>query len=78
MDCHILHSILVVIILLFTIDFIYYHYVKYRSKKKKTHCRTYRNIEVENNEFKNVRIKNRMCYYFDDKIKCEDFDFDNI
>ena len=80
MDCHILHSILVVIILLFTIDFIYYHYVKYRSKqkKKKTHCRTYKNIEVENNECKNVRIKNRMCYYFDDKIKCEDFDFDNI
>ena len=35
MDCHILHSILVVIILLFTIDFIYYHYVKYRSKQNK-------------------------------------------
>ena len=77
MDCYILHSILVVIILLFTIDFIYYHYVKYRLKQQ-THCRTYKNIEVENNEFKNVRIKNRICYYFDDKIKCEDFDFDNI
>ena len=49
-----------------------------QNKKKKTHCRTYKNIEVENNEFKNVRIKNRMCYYFDDKTKCEDFDFDNI
>ena len=41
MDCHILHSILVVIILLFTIDFIYYHYVKYRSKQKKKNALPY-------------------------------------
>ena len=33
---------------------------------------------MENNELKNVRIKNRMCYNFDDIIKLEDFDFDNI
>ena len=26
------------------------------------------------NEFKKVHIKNRMCYYFDDIIKLEDFD----
>ena len=25
-----------------------------------------------------VRIKNRTCYYFDDIIKLEDFDIDNI
>ena len=25
-----------------------------------------------------VRIKNRTCYYFDDIIKLEDFDLDNI
>ena len=30
------------------------------------------------NEFKEVDIKNCTCYYFDDKIKIEDFDFDNI
>ena len=24
------------------------------------------------------RIKNRMCYYFDDIIKFDDFDIDNI
>ena len=33
---------------------------------------------MENNEFKNVRIKNHTCYYFNDLIKFEDFDFDNI
>ena len=25
-----------------------------------------------------IRIKNRTCYYFDDIIKFEDFDFDSI
>ena len=33
---------------------------------------------MENNEFKKVPIKNRTCYYFDDIIKLEDFDIDNI
>ena len=33
---------------------------------------------MENNEFKNVCIKNRTCYYFDDINEIEDFDFDNI
>ena len=28
--------------------------------------------------FKKVRIKNRTCYYFDDIIKLEDFDFNDI
>ena len=31
-----------------------------------------------NNEFEEVRIKNRTCYYFNDIIKLEDFDLDNI
>ena len=31
---------------------------------------------MENNEFKKVRIKNR--YYFDETVKLEDIDFDNI
>ena len=34
--------------------------------------------KTENNEFKKVRVKNRTCYYFDDIIKLEDFDIDNI
>ena len=33
---------------------------------------------MENNEFKKACIKNRTCYYFDDIIKSEDFDFNNI
>ena len=34
--------------------------------------------KMENNEFKKFRIKNRTCYYFDNIIKLEDFDIDNI
>ena len=34
--------------------------------------------KMGNNEFKTVRIKNSMCYYFDDIIKLEDFDLANI
>ena len=34
---------------------------------------------MENNyELKEIYIKNFTCYYFDDIIKFEDFDFDNI
>ena len=29
-------------------------------------------------ELKEINIKNRTCYYFDDIIKIEDFDLDNI
>ena len=46
-------------------------------KTKKTYCRA-NNIRMENNEFEKFCIKNRTCYYFDDIIKFEDFDFDNI
>ena len=34
--------------------------------------------KTENNDIKKVHIKNRTCYYFDDIIKLEDFDLDNI
>ena len=33
---------------------------------------------MENNAFKKVHIKSRAWYYFDDIIKLEDFDIDNI
>ena len=33
---------------------------------------------MENNELQKVRIKNFTCYYFDDIIKLEDFDLDNV
>ena len=35
-------------------------------------------MKVENNKLWKVCIKNRTCYYFDDIIKVEDFDIDNI
>ena len=33
---------------------------------------------MENNELKEVHIKNRTCYYFDYLINLEDFDLDNV
>ena len=33
---------------------------------------------MENNELKTVFINNRTCYYFDNIIGVEDFDFGNI
>ena len=33
---------------------------------------------MENNDFKKIHIKNRICYYLDDIIKLEDFDIDKI
>ena len=49
------------------ITLICYHYTKKKVQDK-----------MENNEFNKVRIKNRTCYYFDDIIKLEDFDLDEI
>ena len=34
------------------------------------------NIKMENNELKKKVLKIVECYYFDDKTKIEDFDFD--
>ena len=31
-----------------------------------------------NDELKNIDIRSRTCYYFDDIIKIEDLDLDNI
>ena len=33
---------------------------------------------MENDQIKKVCVKNRTCYYFDDIIKLEHFDLDNI
>ena len=43
------------------------------DQNKKSYCPT-NNIKMENNELNNV-TKNRTCYYFDNVIKFEDFDF---
>ena len=68
---------LLVAILLFIIAVICYHYAKHRSKQKK--CWHTGNIKVEkNNKLKAAHIKNCTCYYFNDIIKIEDFDFNSI
>ena len=37
------------------------------------------NIKMESNdELKEINIKNRMCYYFDDIIEFEGFNIDSI
>ena len=33
---------------------------------------------MENSELKKIDIKNGTCYYFNDIIKIQDFDFNNI
>ena len=33
---------------------------------------------MEHNEFKKAHIENRPCYYFDNTIKLQDFDIENI
>ena len=49
MDCYILHRVLLMIILLFIIAIICYHYGKHRSKLRI--CCLADNIKMENNEF---------------------------
>ena len=75
MDCYILHSFLLVTIFLFIIFIICYDYVKHRSKQKDSRTLTKWNEEWE---IKKACIKNCSCYYFDDIIKIENFDFENI
>ena len=33
---------------------------------------------MESNELKEIDIENLTCYYFNDTVKIQDFDFDNI
>ena len=64
------------VIILFIIAIICYHYAKYRPKQK-TDCYT-NNIQMENNGLNKVNINNHTWYYFDKIIKFEDFHSDNI
>ena len=56
MECYILHTVLLKLILLFIIAIIGYRCAKHKSKQKK--CWPINNIKMENNELKNVSIKN--------------------
>ena len=67
MSCYIAPTVLLVIILLFIL-------LLFAITSQSIN----NNMKVENDEFQKVRIKNRTCFYFDDIIKLEDFDLDNI
>ena len=69
-DFYILHTVSLLIILLI-IAIICYHYANHRSKQKNIGTLT---TKMENNEFKTVCMKNRMCYFLDGIINLEDFD----
>ena len=55
---------------------IYCYFIKYQAN----HLLPFHVIfkHDSDNELKEIDIKNRTCYYFDNVIKIEDFDFDNI
>ena len=61
MDCYILQTVFLMIMLVFMIDIIYYSHAN-TSQNRRTYCRV-NDIKMENNEFKKVCIKNH--YYFD-------------
>ena len=48
------------------------------KNKKKFYTNKYIINMDSNDEFKKADVKNRMCYYFDDIIKIEDFNLENI
>ena len=88
--CLLLAFLLITIALLITIS-IYCYLIKYWAKQKhlfpfhdtnnklKKFC--VNNILLKNgnkNELKEIDIKNYTCYYFDDTIKIEEFDINNI
>ena len=86
MNCCILRTVLVVVILLFLIAIICYQCTKQSSKQKiywrkimEEHWKL--KIMEEKEKWKKKEIfctKNCTCYYFDDIIKFEEFNFDNI
>ena len=76
MGFYILHTGLLLMILLFIIAIICYHYARHRSEQKNVLLQ--QQYKLENNEFEKVSIKNWTRYYFHDIIKFEDFDSDKI
>ena len=73
-DCYIFHTVLLLIILLLIILLFAIIMQKIGQIKKLMHL----HYKMEINEFKNVHIENRTCYYFNDIIKLKDFDTNNI
>ena len=75
--------LLITIALLIAVD-IYCYLVKYQAKQKyllpfsvKNNELSFENLD-SNNKLEEIDIKNSTYYYFDDIIKTEDFNLDNI
>ena len=66
----VLHFLLIIKALLIVVSI-------YRQIKRNWNLKYVIKME-SNDELKEIDIKNCTCYYFDDIIKIEDFDFDNI
>ena len=79
-NCYVLLTILLITLLLLEIFNIYYYYLKNRSKTKRHyHITNWRWIERMNNASKEIDIDlEEIDYYFDDIIKINDLDLDNI
>ena len=75
-DCYILDSVLLEMLSKLIITIACYHYVRYRSKQKGINALTIWKWKLMN--LKKFELKIVSCYYFDDIIKVEDIDFDNI
>ena len=73
MNCYNLQMFMLVVILLFLITIICYHYTKHWSKLKK-YC-SVDNIKWRIMNYKELVLK-ILPYYFDDIIEIEDFDID--
>ena len=66
---------------------IYCYLIKYKSKQKHLLPHYITNVKLMNDKLNNIYskdalkeidIKNRTCYYFDDIIRIEDFNINNI
>ena len=53
-DCYILHTVLLAVILILIITIIFYHYAKHKSKQKNVNALTIMNLE--NFVSKNIRV----------------------
>ena len=61
MDHYTMHTILIVIVLLFIIVIVCYNYTK-QFKTKKTYCLS-KNVKMDNNELKKVCIKSHVLLF---------------
>ena len=76
---YILFAFLLITISLLIVISIYFYYIKTKTLVTALHNKWQLIDCIANmDELKEIDIKNRTCYHFDDKIKIENFNLDNI